>query len=244
MFQCAYLQLRYQHHKLIYYQMLELFGDRNLFTGVAFKFFTVLSLALSAFFCLFTFIDYLCRARTCGPSPAHILHPWTARPVLSPLPFSSLRSFGSSLSSRSLIPLRTWRAWKWLVGARFSLFPYKEMVLKLRVFKRYHLSERFWFAVFAIWSLTYAKQSALSTHLCLSFHFLKRRVWKGCYCIAISEKFIFSYWRYFYSIFKIEYFIVCLWGLMVHAIQLVQVIQEGQVVQLSPCLYFDHAVLE
>ena len=30
---------------------------------------------------------------------------------------------------------------------------------------------------------------------------------------------------------------------MVQAIQLVQVIQEGQVVQLSPCLYFDHAVL-
>lgn len=44
--------------------------------------------------------------------------------------------------------------------------------------------------------------------------------------------------------FKIEYFIVCLSGLMVQAIQLVQVIQEGQVVQLSPCLYFDHAVLE
>ena len=119
MFQCSYLQLRHQHHKLIYHQMLELFGNRNLFTGVAFKFFTVLSLALSSFFCLFTFIDYLCPARTCGPSPAHILHPWTARPVLSPLPFSSLRSFGSSLSSRSLIPLRTWRAWKWLLRARF-----------------------------------------------------------------------------------------------------------------------------
>ena len=144
MFQCSYLQLRYQHHKLIYQQMLELSGNRNLCTGVAFKFFTVMSLAL------FTFIDYLCPAGTCGPSPAHILHPWTARPILSPLPFRSLRSLGSSLSNRSLIPLRTWRAWKWLVGARFSLFPYKEMVLKLRVFKRYHLSERFWFALFAI----------------------------------------------------------------------------------------------
>ena len=150
MFQCSYLQVRYQHHILIYHQTLELSGNRNLFTGVAFKFFTVMSLALSAFFCLFTFIDYLCPARTCGPSPAHILHPRTARPILSPLPFSSLRSFGSSLSNRSLIPLRTWRAWKWLVGARFSLFPYKEMVLKLRVFKRYHLSERFWLALFAI----------------------------------------------------------------------------------------------
>ena len=151
-----------------------------------------MSLVLSSVFCLFTFIDYLCPARTCGPSPAHILHPWTARPVLSPLPFSSLRSFGSSLSNRSLIPLRTWRAWKWLVGARFSLFPYKEMVLKLRVFKRYHLSELFWFAVFAIWSLTYAKQSVLSTHFCLGFHFLKGSVWKGCDCIAIGEKLIFS----------------------------------------------------
>ena len=150
MFQCSYLQVRYQHHILIYHQTLELSGNRNLFTGVAFKFFTVMSLALSAFFCLFTFIDYLCPAGTCGPSPAHILHPWTASPVLSPLPFRSWRSFGSSLSNRSLIPLRTWRAWKWLVGARFSLFPYKEMVLKLRVFKRYHLSERFWFALFAI----------------------------------------------------------------------------------------------
>ena len=144
MFQCSYLQLRYQHHKLIYHQMLELSGNRNLFTGVAFKFFTVMSLAL------FTFIDYLCPAGTCGPSPAHILHPWTARPILSPLSFRSLRSLGSSLSNRSLIPLRTWRAWKWLVGARFPLFPYKEMVLKLRVFKRYHLSERFWLALFAI----------------------------------------------------------------------------------------------
>ena len=192
MFQCAYLQLRHQHHKLIYHQMLELFGNGNLFTGVALKFFTVMSLVLSSFFCLFTFIDYLCPARTCGPYPAHILYPWPARPILSPLTFSSLRSFGSSLSNRSLITLRTWRAWKWLVGARFSLFPYKEMVLKLRVFKRYHLSELFWFAVFAIWSLTYAKQSVLSTHFCLGFHFLKGSVWKGCYCIAIGEKLIFS----------------------------------------------------
>lgn len=133
MFQCAYLQLRYQHHKSIYHQMLELFRNRNLFTGVALKFFTVMSLVLSSFFCLFTFVDYLCPTRTCGPSPAHILHPWPARPILSPLPFSSLSSFGSSLSNRSLIPLRTWRAWKWLVVARFSLFPYKEMVLKFRV---------------------------------------------------------------------------------------------------------------
>ena len=226
MSKCAYLQLRYQHQKLIYHQTLELSVNRNLFIGVAFNFFCGLVLSTQ------------CPARTCGPSPAHILHPWTARPVLSPLPFSSLRSFDSSLSNRSLIPLRTWRAWKWLVGARFSLIPYKEMVLKLTVFKRYHLSERFWFAVFAIWSLTYAKQSALSTHFCLGFHFLKRRVWKGCYCIAIGGKFIFSYWGYFNFIFKIEYLIVCLWGLMV------QVIQEGQVVQLSPCLYFDHAVLE
>ena len=150
MFQCTYLQLRYQHHKLIYHQMLELFGNRNLFTGVALKFFTVMSLGLSSFFCFFTFIDYLCPARTCGPSLAHILHPWPARPILSSLPFSSLRSFGSSLSNRSLITLRTWRASTWLVGARFSLFPYKEMVLKLKVFKRYHLSERFWLALFAI----------------------------------------------------------------------------------------------
>ena len=92
--------------------------------------------------------------------------------------------------------------------------------------------------------LTSAKQSALSTHFCLGFHFLKGRIWKGCYCIAVGDKFIFNYWGYFYFIFKIGYFIVCLWGLMVQAIQLVQVIQEGQVVQLSPCLYFDHAVLE
>ena len=199
--------------------MLELFGNRNLFTGVAFKFFTVMSLAL------FTFIDYLCPTRTCGPSPAHILHPWPARSILSPLPFSSLRSFGSSLSNRSLITLRTWRAWKWPVGARFSLFPCKEMVLKLKVFKRYHLSERFWLALFAIRIFNVCKA-------------------KCSYCIAVGEKFIFNYWGYFSFIFKIGYFIVCLWGLMVQAIQLVQVIQEGQVVQLSPCLYFDHAVLE
>ena len=205
-----------------------------MFTGIAFKFFKVMSLALSAFFCLFTFIDYLCPARTCGPSPAHILHPWTARPVLSPLPFRSLKSFGSSLSNRSLIPLRTWRAWKWLVGARFPLFPYKEMVGFLNSI--ICLSD-FGLLSSRSESLTYAKQSALSTHFCLG-------IWKECYCIAIGEKFIFNHWGYFYFIFKIEYFIVCLWGLMVQAIQLVQVIQEGQVVQLSPCLYVDHAVLE
>ena len=157
--------------------MLELSGNRNLFIRVAFNVFCGLVLSTQCVFCLFTFIDYLCPTRTCGPSPAHILHPWAARSILSPLPFSSLRSFGSSLSNRSLIPLRTWRAWKWLVGARFSLFPYKEIVLKLRVFKWHHLSERFWFAVFAIWSLTNAKQSDLSTHFCLGFHFLKGRIY-------------------------------------------------------------------
>ena len=72
----------------------------------------VLSTQYFFFFGLFTFIDYLCPARTCGPSPAHILHPWPARPILPLLPFSSLRSFGSSLSNKSLISLRTWRAWK------------------------------------------------------------------------------------------------------------------------------------
>ena len=38
--QCTYLQLRYQHHILIYHQMLELSGNRNLFIGVAFNFFS------------------------------------------------------------------------------------------------------------------------------------------------------------------------------------------------------------
>ena len=188
MSKCAYLQLRYQHHILIYYQMLELSGNRNLFIGAAFNFFCGLVLSTQCVFCLFTFIDYLCPARTCGPSPAHILHPRTARPILSPLPFSSLRSFGSSLSNRSLIPLRTWKAWKWFVGARFPLFPYKERVLKFRVFKRYHLFEQFCFAVFAISFSSYAKYRVLRIHLYLWFSFLLLFKGRGC-TIAIRQKF-------------------------------------------------------